>query len=200
MHQTQKGKQWYFGLKAHIDVDRKRGLVHSLTTTSANVHDLHQLLNLMHGEKSFISANSSYRGVENRKETKNRKLSWLVTEIPSKIRAWKKHPRINKEPIRTEYLKTSIMAIAEHQFRIFKYQFGFRKAWYGPNKVKQDVLKEKLGRLWLVSMSYKITREMLLKKGYEKWNSQNMTQIGHSQVTWIISKDHRHSAVTNSMR
>jgi transposase, IS5 family len=78
MHQTQEGKQWYFGLKVHIDVDRKRGLVHSLTTTSANVHDLHQLLNLMHGEKSFISANSSYRGVENRKETKNRKLSWLV--------------------------------------------------------------------------------------------------------------------------
>jgi len=43
MHQTQKGKQWFFGLKAHIGVDAKRSLIHSFTTTGANEHDLNQL-------------------------------------------------------------------------------------------------------------------------------------------------------------
>lgn len=60
MHQTQKGKQGFFGLKAHIGVDAKRGLVHSFTTTPANEHDLNQLPDLLHGEESFISADSGY--------------------------------------------------------------------------------------------------------------------------------------------
>jgi len=50
MHQTQKGKQCFFGLKAHIGVDAKRGLVHSFTTTPANEHDLNRLPELLHGE------------------------------------------------------------------------------------------------------------------------------------------------------
>lgn len=130
MHQTQKGKQWFFGLKAHIGVDAKRGLVHSFTTTPANDHDLNQLAELLHGNESFVSADSGYRGVEKRSDTKDKKVDWLVAEMPSKIRAWKKHPRINKQLIRTEYLKASIRAKVEHPFRILKCQFGFRKAVY----------------------------------------------------------------------
>ncbi len=130
MHQTQKGKQWFFGLKAHIGVDAKRGLVHSFTTTPANEHDLNQLSELIHGEESFVCADSGYRGIEKRKEAKGRSVNWLVAEMPSKINAWKKHPRINKQLIRTEYLKASIRAKVEHPFRILKCQFGFRKVVY----------------------------------------------------------------------
>ncbi|SSK08054.1 putative transposase [Klebsiella pneumoniae] len=49
MHQTKKGNQWHFGMKAHIGVDAKSGLTHSLVTTAANEHDLNQLGNLLHG-------------------------------------------------------------------------------------------------------------------------------------------------------
>lgn len=56
MHQTKKGNQWHFGMKAHIGVDAKSGLTHSLVTTAANEHDLNQLGNLLHGEEQFVSA------------------------------------------------------------------------------------------------------------------------------------------------
>jgi IS5 family transposase len=55
MHQTKKGNQWHFGMKAHIGVDAKSGLTHSLVTTAANEHDLNQLGNLLHGEEQFVS-------------------------------------------------------------------------------------------------------------------------------------------------
>jgi IS5 family transposase len=57
MHQTKKGNQWHFGMKAHIGVDAKSGLTHSLTT-AANEHDLNQLGNLLHGEEQFVSADA----------------------------------------------------------------------------------------------------------------------------------------------
>jgi IS5 family transposase len=130
MHQTQKGKQCFFGSKAHIGVDAKTGLTHSLSTTTANEHDLNQTENLLDEEEGFVSADSGYRGAEKRPELKNVKGAWLIAEIPSKIKNWKKHPRKNKLPIRTEYIKASIRAKVEHPFRIIKCQFGFRKAIY----------------------------------------------------------------------
>jgi len=58
------------------------------------------------------------------------KADWLIAEMPSKLKALSKHPRKNKQPIRTEYLKASIRAKVEHPFRILKCQFGFKKATY----------------------------------------------------------------------
>ncbi len=60
MHQTKKGNQWHFGMKAHIGVDAKSGLTHSPVTTAANEHDLNQLGNLLHGEEQFVSADAGY--------------------------------------------------------------------------------------------------------------------------------------------
>ena len=62
MHQTKKGNQWHFGMKAHIGVDAKSGSTHSLVTTAANEHDLNQLGNLLHGEEQFVSADAGYQG------------------------------------------------------------------------------------------------------------------------------------------
>jgi IS5 family transposase len=130
MHQTKKGNQWHFGMKAHIGVDAKTGLTHSFTTTAANEHDLNQAEHLLHGEEEFIFADSGYRGAENREELETVKADWHIAEIPSKVKELKRHPRINKVPLKTEYLKASIRAKVEHPFRIIKCQFGFTKARY----------------------------------------------------------------------
>ncbi|WP_139056806.1 transposase, partial [Salmonella enterica] len=62
MHQTKKGIQWHFGMKAHIGFDAKSGLTHSLVTTAANEHDLNQLGNLLDGEEQFVSAEAGCQG------------------------------------------------------------------------------------------------------------------------------------------
>ena len=117
-------------MKAHIGVDARTGITHSFTTTAANEHDLNQAGNLLHGEEDFIFADAGYRGAEKRKELRDVKAGWHIAEQPGKIRALKKHPRINKRQLRTEYLKASIRAKVEHPFRIIKCQFGFVKARY----------------------------------------------------------------------
>ena len=130
MHQTKKGNQWHFGMKAHIGVDARTGLTHSFTTTAANEHDLNQAEHLLHGEEGFIFADSGYRGAENHEELEEVEADWHIAEVPSKVKELKKHPRINKVPLKTEYLKASIRAKVEHPFRIIKCQFGFTKARY----------------------------------------------------------------------
>lgn len=68
MHQTKKGNQWYFGMKAHIGVDASSGIVHSVVTTKANVHDVTQAHDLLHGKERVVYADSGCRGIEKREE------------------------------------------------------------------------------------------------------------------------------------
>ena len=56
MHQTKKGNQWHFGMKAHAGVDADSGLVHSVATTAANAHDVTQAHALLHGEETDVFA------------------------------------------------------------------------------------------------------------------------------------------------
>lgn len=85
-----------------MGVDARMGLTHSLSTTAANLHDITETKNLLHGGEGFISTDSGYQGVQKRTELKEIKTAWLITEIPSKVRILKKHPRKNKRPIRME--------------------------------------------------------------------------------------------------
>ena len=61
MHQTRKGEQWYFGMKAHIGVDADSGLVHTVTTTAANVADVEQAEDLLHGKESVVHADAGQK-------------------------------------------------------------------------------------------------------------------------------------------
>lgn len=115
---------------AHIGVDAKSGLTHSLVTTAANEHDLNQLGNLLHGEEQFVSADAGYQGAPQREELAEVDVDWLIAERPGKVRTLKQHPRKNKTAINIEYMKASIRAKVEHPFRIIKRQFGFVKARY----------------------------------------------------------------------
>ena len=62
MHQTRKGNQWYFGLKAHVGVDARSGIVHSVCTTAASVADVHMLADLLHGDERKVWGDGGYEG------------------------------------------------------------------------------------------------------------------------------------------
>jgi len=154
IHQTKKGNQWHFGMKAHIGVDVKTGLTHTFTTTAANVHDLNEAHHLLHGEEKHIFADSGYRGAQKRDELQEVRADWYIAEQPSKVKKLKKHPRINKAAIKIEYLKASVRAFVEHPFRIIKCQFGFRKTRYR-GIVKND---NKLAILFAFANIYRLSQ------------------------------------------
>ena len=64
MHQTKKGNEWHFGMKAHIGVDRDSGLVHTVVSTAANVSDISQTPELLHGQETELWADAGYVGVD----------------------------------------------------------------------------------------------------------------------------------------
>lgn len=72
MHQTKKGHQYFFGMKSHIGVDAESGLVHSVVATGANVADVTQGAQLLHGDETYVSGDSGYAGLEKRAEHQDR--------------------------------------------------------------------------------------------------------------------------------
>ena len=86
MHQTKKGNQWHFGMKVHIGVDSETGLVHSMSTTAANVHDVTEARNLLHGGERVVWCDAGYQGVHKRGENLGREIDWQVVMRPGKRR------------------------------------------------------------------------------------------------------------------
>lgn len=127
MHQTRKGNQWYFGMKAHIAVDAATGLTEKPVTTSASEHDLNQAENLIIEPVEFVFADAGYRGAEKRESLSGRVKNWFIVKGPHTLKQLRAHPRRHKQTLHDEYVKASIRAKVEHPFRILKCQFGFRK-------------------------------------------------------------------------
>jgi IS5 family transposase len=124
MHQTKKGNQWYFGLKAHIGVDAKEGHVHSLATSAANVADMHMLPDLLHGEERKVWGDAGYQGqTEAIKEAapKAQDMTCRRTKFKDYV------DELQKKKNRS---KSSVRAKVEHPFRIVKRIFGFDKVRY----------------------------------------------------------------------
>jgi IS5 family transposase len=126
MHQTKKGNQWYFGMKVHIGVDSESGLIHSVETTAANVHDLTPASELLHGEESVVYADAGYQGIEKRSEMEGRGIGFRVAMRPGKRRALPDTPEGRVDDL-IETAKAHIRAKVEHPFRVIKRQFGFQK-------------------------------------------------------------------------
>lgn len=126
MHQTKKGNEWYFGMKLHIGVDDTYGLVHSFTTTSANVHDITETHNLLHGEESAAWGDAGYLGVEKRDEHSDREVEWHIAQRPGKRKTAPK----NSAEEKYEKLKAQVRAKVEHPFLIVKRRFGYDKTRY----------------------------------------------------------------------
>jgi len=129
MHQTKKGNQWHFGMKAHIGVDAQTGLVHTLVGTAANVHDVTQAQALLHGDETDVFGDAGYQGVEKRKENLELPVTWHVAMRPGKRRALPKTERGELQE-RAEQIKASIRAKVEHPFHVVKNLFRHRKTRY----------------------------------------------------------------------
>lgn len=129
MHQTKKGNQWYFGMKAHIGVDAESGLVHSLEGTSANVHDVTQAHKLLHGEEQHAFGDAGYQGVAKREENGNSTVEWHVALRPGKRKALANTLQGQMQEL-VEKAKASVRARVEHPFHIIKNLFGLKKTRY----------------------------------------------------------------------
>jgi IS5 family transposase len=129
MHQTRKGNQWYFGMKAHIGADADSGLVHSLVATAANVSDISQTQHLLHGQEKRVHADAGYLGVQKREEFEGSKIDWLVAAKKGRIKAMTEG--LQKDLIREwERRKAQVRARVEHPFHIIKNLFKYRKVRY----------------------------------------------------------------------
>jgi IS5 family transposase len=124
MHQTRKGNQWHFGMKAHIGVDADSGLVHTVTATAANEADIEQVEELLHGKEEVVHADAGYIGADQRVERKG--LSWEIAAKRGKVKAMK-DGREKRAIEKREKRKASIRAKVEHPFRVIKRQFGLMK-------------------------------------------------------------------------
>lgn len=150
MHQTKKGHQWHFGMKAHIGVDEESGLVHHVECTAANVADVSQVHKLLHGREEVVYGDSGYTGADKREALRNTTAGFRIAEKPSKLRALK-HVRERRHAERWERFKASVRAKVEHPFRVIKRQFGYAKVRYrGLAKNTAQVLTLfALSNLWM---------------------------------------------------
>ncbi|MFO1250834.1 MAG: IS5 family transposase [Inhella sp.] len=130
MHQTKKGNQWHFGMKAHIGVDAESGLVHSVIGTAANVNDVTQAAGLLHRQETDAFGDAGYQGVDKREEHQDAKVQWHVAMRPGKRRALDPQRGSHQLMEQLEKLKASIRAKVEHPFRVIKQQFGYAKVRY----------------------------------------------------------------------
>ena len=126
MRQVKKGNQYHFGMKLHIGVDAGTGVVHSLSTTSANVHDVTETHRLLHGGEEQVWGDAGYIGVQRRPENLELDVDWQVAMKPGQRR--------RLEPDSPEALaekdKASVRAKVEHPFLDVKQLFGYAKVRY----------------------------------------------------------------------
>jgi len=124
MHQTKKGNQWYFGMKAHIGVDSKTKLIHSVAVTAANVHDSQVLEDLLHGDETRVWGDAAYSGQAEvlhehapaAKDFTNQKAS--------------RHRPLSEQQRQRNRTKSKVRAKVEHVFHVMKRQFGYTKVRY----------------------------------------------------------------------
>ena len=145
MKQTKKGNEWHFGMKAHIGADAGTGMVHSVSFTAANVHDIREAHKLVRKDDDFVNGDAGYIGIERRKEIAEdehlSKVQWRINRRKGGER--KREKALYKDAMRhleyvtqprweerIEYLKSKVRGKVEHNFYIIKHIFGYRKTRY----------------------------------------------------------------------
>jgi IS5 family transposase len=125
MHQTKKGNQWYFGMKAHIGVDSKEGTVHSMCTSAASVSDVHMLPDLLHGDETKVWGDGGYQG-----QTEVIREAAPAAQDMTNRRAKNNKGEVNEIEKRKNRNKSRVRAKVEWPFRVLKRVFGFTKVRY----------------------------------------------------------------------
>lgn len=124
MHQTRKGKQWYFGMKAHVGVDSKTKLIHTAVVTPANVADATVLPELLHGEETKVWGDQAYRG----QSEVIQQCAPLAQDCTQRRYRYKNQvDEVERAKNRT---KSRVRSKVEHVFGVMKLKFGFAKVRY----------------------------------------------------------------------
>ncbi len=124
MHQVRKGNQWYFGMKAHVGVDSRTKLIHSLATSAANVADSRLLGQLLHGRETRVWGDQAYQGqgaVLRQHAPKARDLT---------SRRWRTKYLVYPQERERNRIKAKTRSRVEHVFAVLKLKFGFTKVCY----------------------------------------------------------------------
>ena len=124
MHQTRKGKQWYFGMKVHTGVDADSGLVHTVRATAANVADVNVLGELLHGGEESLHGDSAYHSKELKAQAEANGIEFNVNQ-----RGTKHHPLTKTQRMRNRRL-SRVRAVVEHPFLVVKRLWGHAKVRY----------------------------------------------------------------------
>ena len=124
MHQTKKGQQWYFGMKAHLGVDSRSKLIHAVTATAANVHDSQVLSALLHGRERRVWGDSAYTG----QGAILRACAPRARDFTQR-KATAHHPLSRRERSKNRE-KSRVRAKVEHPIGVLKRVFGFTKVCY----------------------------------------------------------------------
>lgn len=124
MSSTKKNNQWYFGMKVHVGADTRYGLVHTVVTTTAKVHDSVMLDHLLHGDEKSIYGDKAYadKKAQNRHEEQGRR--WRVSHKPGKGKQLTAHQKL------TNRRRSRIRAQGEHAFGMVKNTWGHKKCQY----------------------------------------------------------------------
>ena len=124
MHQTKKGNQWHFGMKAHVGMDSRTKLIHSVAATAANVHDSQVLPKLLHGQETRVWGDSAYSGQRDviRQHAPKAK-SFVQTKAH-------RHRPLSEETRARNRTKSKVRAKVEHAFLVIKRIFGWAKVRY----------------------------------------------------------------------
>lgn len=124
MCQTRKGKQWYFGMKAHLGVDSRSKIIHAVAATAANVHDATVLPDLLHGDETRVWGDQAYQGQDEvirehapaAKDFTNRRI--------------RRRGVVNEAVRAGNRTKSKVRAKVEHSIGVIKRVFGFTKVRY----------------------------------------------------------------------
>jgi IS5 family transposase len=124
MHQALKGKQWFFGMKAHVGVDSKTKLIHTVVATAANVADATVLPELLHGEETRVWGDQAYRG----QTGVIHQCAPLAQDCTH--RRYRYKDSVDEVERAKNRIKSTVRSKVEHVFAVMKLQFGFVKVRY----------------------------------------------------------------------
>lgn len=124
MHQTRKGKRWYFGMKVHTGVDADSGLVHTVQGTAANVADVNVLGELLHGGEESLHGDSAYHSKALKAQAEASGIEFNVNQRGTKHRPLTKAQRLRNRRL------SRVRAVVEHPFLVVKRLWGHAKVRY----------------------------------------------------------------------
>jgi IS5 family transposase len=124
MSQSKKGNQWYFGMKAHIGVDARSGLVHTAGVTTGKVHDAKVMDNLIREDDRAVFADKGYVNEKKKRAARAAGVYWAVKEQRKPGR------QLSSSQKKRNKRHGTVRAKVEHIFRVMKCQFGYRRVRY----------------------------------------------------------------------